>query len=241
MFDEKGPSFFELARQALSGTTAGYDMLAPKFEYTPFRTPDELLGPMAEAVAEEQVSRALDVCCGNAAIARALRPVVDDEIVGIDLSEGMLEQARRLADACDDQGAELRFERVDAFEMTYENEFDVIASAGAFGHILESDQANFVDRVRRALVPGGRFVFVTSEMPSPGSLSWLAARSFNAAMHVRNLLIDPPFIMFYLTFTVERAAKLLWERGFSVEVREPYRDTPLRRARLVVARRTGTS
>lgn len=235
MFDDKGPTFFELARQALSGTTEGYDMLAPKFEYTPFRTPDELLGPMAEVVAEKPVSRALDVCCGNGAIARAIAPHVEEEVVGVDVSQGMLEEARKLAREV--EGATLDFRCEDVFAMEYEQEFDVVATAGAFGHILEPDQKNFVDRVWHALAPGGRFIFVTSEMPTPGSPGWLAARGFNAAMHVRNLLIDPPFIMFYLTFTVERASKLLWDRGFRVEVRKPYDDTRYERARLVIATR----
>lgn len=235
MFDEKGPTFFELAKQALSGTTEGYDMLAPKFEYTPFRTPDELLGPMVDAAAEEKVYRALDVCCGNGAIARALAPIVEEEVVGVDVSEGMLEEARRLAEG--GEGAPIVFRNEDVFEMQYDAEFDVVATAGAFGHILEPDQQNFVDRVYRALKPGGRFIFVTSEMPLPTSLGWWAARGFNAAMHIRNMMIDPPFIMFYLTFTVDRAASLLWDRGFSVEVRTPYADTPYRGARLVVATR----
>ena len=40
MFHAKGPTFWELAVQALSSTEHGYDLLAPKFDYTPFRTPD---------------------------------------------------------------------------------------------------------------------------------------------------------------------------------------------------------
>ncbi len=39
MFGKKGPSFFELMEQAWSGTAEGYDLLAPKFEATPFCTP----------------------------------------------------------------------------------------------------------------------------------------------------------------------------------------------------------
>ena len=43
MFDPEGPTLFELARQALSSTEHGYDLLAPKFDVTPFRTPDAIL------------------------------------------------------------------------------------------------------------------------------------------------------------------------------------------------------
>ena len=47
MFHEKGPTLLELARQALSSTEHGYDLLAPKFDYTPFRTPDAILDAVA--------------------------------------------------------------------------------------------------------------------------------------------------------------------------------------------------
>ena len=43
MFHGPGPTFFELARQVLSSTERGYDLLAPKFDLTWFRTPDRLI------------------------------------------------------------------------------------------------------------------------------------------------------------------------------------------------------
>ena len=55
MFHPKGPSFFELVEQALSSTERGYDLLAPKFDYTPFRTPDEILEVVRRGWLPEQV------------------------------------------------------------------------------------------------------------------------------------------------------------------------------------------
>ena len=43
MFHREGPSVLELTIQWLSSTQRGYDLLAPKFDYTPFRTPDSVL------------------------------------------------------------------------------------------------------------------------------------------------------------------------------------------------------
>ncbi|MCM2386961.1 SAM-dependent methyltransferase, partial [Streptomyces sp. CWNU-1] len=43
MFTSSGPTFRELTVQALSSIERGYDLLAPKFDATPFRTPDRLL------------------------------------------------------------------------------------------------------------------------------------------------------------------------------------------------------
>ena len=63
MFHPKGPSFLELARQALSSTERGYDLLAPKFDYTPFRTPQWLLDAVAKPLREMGPFRSgLDLC-----------------------------------------------------------------------------------------------------------------------------------------------------------------------------------
>ncbi len=50
VFSPQGPSLRELAIQALSSVERGYDLLAPKFEYTPFRTPDGILDATADAL-----------------------------------------------------------------------------------------------------------------------------------------------------------------------------------------------
>lgn len=232
MFHPDGPTFFELAQQALSSTTKGYDLLADKFEHTPFRTPDPLLVPLADEISAQPVGTALDLCCGNGALARAIKDHVSDQIVGIDLSEGMLEDGRKRVAELD--GCEIIFEQQDAFTMTYNEQFDAVVTAGAFGHVLEPDQQNFALRVWRALKPGGRFVFITSVKPKKSDPAWWMARGFNAAMHVRNAVKKPPFIMFYLTFTLERACDVLGSQGFTIEVSAPY-TSPFENARLVTA------
>lgn len=235
MFDSQGPSFWELAKQALSSTTRGYDMLAPKFEHTPFRTDDDVLGPLGEAVGPPaSIDRALDVCCGTGAAMRILRPRCREYVTGIDLSQGMLDEAEELVSAAPGT-AEVRLDCGDVFEMGYDEEFDVVTTSGSLGHILDHQQALFAHRVWTALRPGGRFLFPTSKMPSVASRRWWISRGFNAAMHVRNALIDPPFIMFYLTFTVERARAVLRRKGFTVDVHSPYADTSFSSLRLVVA------
>lgn len=107
MFHPEGPSLLELTQQALSETTRGYDLLARKFDYTPFRTPDELLEPMMEIIGEpKSLERALDVCCGTGAVMRQLRTRATENVTGIDLSQGMLDEAARRWDAQEDDGVE---------------------------------------------------------------------------------------------------------------------------------------
>ncbi|HEY8088399.1 MAG TPA: class I SAM-dependent methyltransferase, partial [Polyangiaceae bacterium] len=186
MFRPDGPSLLELLRQALSSTERGYDMLAPKFDATPFRTPDEILAPMARAIGEPgSVRDALDVMCGTGAAMTWLRPLCRERVVGVDFSAGMLEEARRRVNAAPGD-AQVVLERGDVLTIRFDRAFDVATCVGAFGHILERDEARFLGNVQRALRPGGRFVFPTAEAPPATSTRLWMARAFNAAMHLRN-------------------------------------------------------
>ena len=103
-----------------------------------------------------------------------------------------------------------------AFEMPFESEFDLAISFGAFGHILPKDEERFVREIFKTLKPGGKFAFLTSRMPSMLAPVYWMARGFNAAIHVRNLLIKPPFIMYYLTFLWPDIGEKLNDVGFEV-------------------------
>ena len=235
MFHPDGPTLLELARQALSSVERGYDLLAPKFDRTPYRTPDALLAAVAAQLGPpDSVRDALDVCCGTGAAARFLRPLCRDRVVGVDLSAGMLAEARR-RHAADPGEAALTFVQGDALALPFDAEFDLVTSFGAFGHIEEADEGRFVAAVARALRPGGRFAFVTAEPPSPLAPRVLQARAFNAAMRVRNALWQPPFVMYYLTFLLPRARVLLEAAGLAVEVRRGVLPEPYGRYVLVIA------
>lgn len=236
MFHPQGPTFWELARQALSSTQRGYDLLAPKFDVTPFRTPDFVLNRVAEQLANEgPFDRVLDVCCGTGAAMNALLPVCRSEMVGVDFSQGMLDVAREQVQA-EQADLQIKFIRQDVKELAFENQFDLVVSFGAFGHILPRDERDFVERIARALRIGGKFAFVTSTLPGKlGATYWLA-RSFNAAMHVRNFFIRPKFVMFYLTFLWPDVEPLLRENGFKVRVDSLFPNQPkFAGAKLVIA------
>lgn len=232
MFHRKGPTLIELLRQALSSTDAGYDQIAPKFDFTPFRTPDVLL-EAAAATITQPVGRILDLCCGTGAAMRIFRPRCTDQIVGVDRSTGMLAEARRQLEAS--PGTPFGVVQGDALAVPFRPAFDVVTCFGAFGHILEPDEPRFVAQIARALRPNGRFLFITSDpLPffHPGRL---AAEGFNAAMRLRNALIDPPFIMYYLTFLLPRARALLEAEGFKVETPENLLPPPFHGLRMVIA------
>lgn len=230
MFTPEGPSIFELARQALSSTDRGYDLLAEKFDATPFRTPPSVLGPLRSIFDEHPVERAIDFCTGTGAGVQAALWVATEEVVGIDRSKGMLEQARRQVRKEGARGATSSFRVGDACGDPFlandsesvalpAESFDLATCFGAFGHIEPHQEQPFVATVRRSLKIGGRFVFVTADPPAPLSREHLLARGFNGAMHLRNALIRPRFVMFYLTFLLPRARALLEANDFSVDVR----------------------
>jgi SAM-dependent methyltransferase len=242
MFHPSGPTFWELARQCLSSTEHGYDLLAPKFDYTPFRTPDEVLTGLAPYLGPPQsIDSALDICCGTGAGIQILRPLCRQRIVGIDFSRGMLEIARQTYKPEVPQGATaglpstalpaIEFLHANVLEMSFPEKFDLAITLGSLGHILPRDEPRFVERIAAALKPGGRFIFVTTEMPPLWSPRYLLSRGFNAAMHIRNAIKRPPFIMFYLTFLLPRASLLLEQHGFAVTVHDnafPGRYSPLK-------------
>ncbi len=202
-FGPRGPSWWELSVQALSSTTAGYDRLAPRFDATPFRTPEPILAATLDGL--EPVDAAIDLCCGTGAALAHLRA---RRVVGLDASAGMLERARARV-----PGAELV--QGDVLDPPELGAFDLATCFGAFGHVLEADEPRFVRTLVRLLRPGGRFVFVTSDPRGP-TLGRALARTFNGVMRVRNALLRPPFIMYYLTFELPRARRLLTEAGFGV-------------------------
>ena len=236
MFHPQGPTFFELAQQALSSTARGYDLLAPKFDYTPFRTPQPVLDAVAEHLAREAPFGAgLDLCCGTGAGVALLRPLCGERVVGIDFSRGMLAVCHeRTADA--PGSAALQLVHGDVLALPFGAEFDVATCFGALGHVLPRDQRRFVGAVARVLRPGGRFVLVTSEWPSVWSRGYWLARLFNGAMHLRNWLLPPPFVMFYLTFLLPEAGALLRRAGLAVEVRDLGLAGELAPFRLVIGR-----
>jgi ubiquinone/menaquinone biosynthesis C-methylase UbiE len=235
MFSPGGPTFRELMQQALASTERGYDLLAPKFDRTPFRTPDPVIAAMCEVIGPPRsLGTALDVCCGTGAALGRLRALCRDRVTGIDFSQGMLDEARRMTvDAPGD--AQIELVRGSAFAMPFEAEFDVATCVGALGHIEAKDQDAFIGGIARALRPGGRFVFVTHRQPSPASLAFWLSHGFNAVMRVRNALRKPSFVMYYLTFTWPEVEPLLARHGFSVQAVEGRCPAPFQQAIVVVA------
>ncbi|MCS0603826.1 class I SAM-dependent methyltransferase [Streptomyces sp. LP11] len=240
MFGPEGPSLRELAVQALSSVEHGYDLLAPKFDHTPFRTPDAVLESVAKALAGTgPYQDGLDLCCGTGAGTETLAGLCRRSVTGVDFSAGMLEVARRRIRPAGGPG--VAWVRGDARALPFTAAFDLVVSFGAFGHFLPGELPVLFRQVHAALRPGGRFAFPVLAPPRPTRPAYWALLGFDAVMRVRNALWRPPFVMYYRAFRLGDVLGGLRRAGFAVETApQPEfgrRDDGSPRARLVTARR----
>jgi ubiquinone/menaquinone biosynthesis C-methylase UbiE len=124
-----------------------FERLAPVWDE--MRRPD-ILAPFTAALGriDARVERALDVGTGTGAGAQAITERYPDaEVIGVDVSPAMLEEARRNVDG-------VSFREGDAAKLAFgEDEFDLVA---------HSNMIPFLDEVARVLRPGGWTFFAFS-------------------------------------------------------------------------------
>lgn len=239
MSTPQGPTLRELAVQALSSTMRGYDLLAPKFDLTPYRTPDRVLDAVTDAVRPlGPFGSGLDVCCGTGAGVGVLRGLCTERVTGVDFSAGMLAVAGASHPA-GGGGPDVGWVRADARALPFRPVFDLAVSLGALGHFLPSERPGLFAQVRASLRPGGLFVFPVAAPPAVGSRAYWSLFGFDAAMRVRNALLRPRFIMYYRTFPLPGVLADLSRAGFGTRLL-PLESLGRRpdgspRARLVVA------
>ena len=129
-----------------------FDRLAPRWDS--MRTAHAYV-PYEAALAEldPPPKRALDLGTGTGGAAFAIaRRFPDVEVVGVDLAEGMIEQARR--NLTDDLRDRVRFEVADASKLPYGD--------GSFDLVGLSNMIPFFDELDRVLAPGGFLVVAFS-------------------------------------------------------------------------------
>jgi ubiquinone/menaquinone biosynthesis C-methylase UbiE len=221
--------------QALSSVEGGYDLLAPKFDYTPFRTPDRVLDATTDALRLlGPFNRGLDVCCGTGAGLRVLQSVCQGPMIGVDFSTGMLTEAASAH-------PEATWVRADVRSLPFDGACDVAVSFGALGHFRPAERPGLFAGVYRALRPGGVFAFPVAAPQAVTSPGYWALLGFDLAMRVRNAVWRPPFVMYYLTCPLHAVRDDLTGSGFAVTtVALPslgVREDGSPRGRLILARK----
>ncbi len=111
----------------------------------------------------------LDVATGTGNAAFALASHVQS-VVGIDLSDGMIAQARKRAE---EEGIDnVTFELGSAEAIPFPDEtFCVVVARHAPHHFHHADR--FLAEVHRVLKPGGRFVIADQVSPLPETSEWI--------------------------------------------------------------------
>ncbi|MFG2333002.1 class I SAM-dependent methyltransferase [Streptomyces sp. NPDC048604] len=236
MFTPDGPSFRELTVQAMSSVEHGYDLLAPKFDATPFRTSTRLLTATTQALRPlGPFTTGLDVCCGTGAGLEVLESLCTERVAGVDFSTGMLSAAR-------EAHPEATLIRADALSLPFAPSFDLAISLGAFGHFLPEDRPRIFTQIHASLRPGGLLAFPQPAPPRVGSRAYWTLWAFDAVMRVRNALWRPSFVMYYRTWPLADVLHDLQDAGFEVTL-HPMESLGRREdgspaCRLVAARRT---
>jgi ubiquinone/menaquinone biosynthesis C-methylase UbiE len=106
---------------------------------------------LEEFVSNLPAVRTLDVACGTGFLTRHLR----GEVVGLDASERMLQEARRQAPAA-------TFVRGDALELPFgDGSFDRVFASYFYCHLVEDDRRRFMAEARRV---GRELVIVASRL-----------------------------------------------------------------------------
>lgn len=127
---------------------------------------DRLLAPLTEALVQEAVpaqgEHVLDVGagCGDLSLQVAEAVGSGGRVLGIDISKPMLALAKKRYHE-EERVARAPIEWIEADAMThaFEPDFDLVISR--FGVMFFADKARAFANLRRAVKPGGRFVFLT--------------------------------------------------------------------------------
>ncbi|MFJ9736861.1 class I SAM-dependent methyltransferase [Streptomyces sp. NPDC101166] len=219
MFSPEGPTLRELAVQALSSVERGYDLLAPKFDHTPFRTPDSVLDAVGSALRRTgPYDDGLDLCCGTGAGVDVLAPLCRRSVTGVDFSAGMLDVARERTKADPTTPPRVSWVRADARALPFIARFDLVVSFGAFGHFLPRELPVLFGQVHTALRAGGRFAFPVVAPPRATSWAYWTLLGFDAVMRARNAVWRPPFVMYYRAFRLGEVRRELERAGFEVSL-----------------------
>jgi ubiquinone/menaquinone biosynthesis C-methylase UbiE len=196
----------------MTSVERGYDLLAPKFDHTPFRTPAGVLDATVAALdGLGPFEDGLDVCCGTGAGMGALRELCRGRTTGVDFSSGMIEKARAAHPYAS-------WVRADARALPFAAGFDLAVSFGALGHFLPGERPALFAGVHRALRPGGLFAMPIGSPPPVTSVAYWALLGFDVTMRVRNAVWRPPFVMYYRTTPLGAVRKDLEAAGFGVTV-----------------------
>jgi ubiquinone/menaquinone biosynthesis C-methylase UbiE len=137
--------FRPLIRKQFDAVASHWDAMRDPGHLRPYEQAVDVVAPPP--------AQALDLGTGTGEGAFAIaRRFPEAEVIGVDLAEKMLNEARSKTPA--ELQARVRFERADASALPFPNE--------SFGLVAHANMIPFFDELARVLAPGGQAVFAFS-------------------------------------------------------------------------------
>lgn len=167
-------------------------------------------GLLQQYISKNPNQRILDIGCGPGNLTKELQPL-GSFVLGIDSSEQLINQAQT-------SYPDVKFQVMDALEINYDKEWDIIFSNAVF-HWIEN-QDLLLDNIYKALKPNGRLICEFGECRNVETLTTAfesCLKEMGYAYHCR-----------FQRYTVEAYGELLRKHGFEVEKSFDYaRPLPL--------------
>jgi trans-aconitate 2-methyltransferase len=159
--------------------------------------------------------RILDLGCGTGHLTNQIA-ATGAEVIGLDRSQSMIEEARRLY-------PNLRFEIADATNFHFDQPFDAVFSNAAI-HWMK-DQPGVARSIWEALKPGGRFV---AEFGGKGNIRAIRSALTEAVEAAGETINAEPFARYYPAIGGTRRCR---GPGISGWVRDAFRSADQTRRR----------
>lgn len=156
---------------------------------------------VVELLAPKSGERILDLGCGTGHLTNEISSA-GAEVIGLDKSQSMIEEARRLYPG-------LRFEIADATDFHFDRPFDAVFSNAAI-HWMKNQPA-VARSIWEALKPGGRFV---AEFGGKGNIRAIRTALTDAVEAAGETVNAEPFARYYPA--IGEYATLLEAQGFRV-------------------------
>jgi len=142
--------------------TTNYDPIAEQYgrsKYQPWRTHIETFTLM-NLIGDPTGKTVVDLACGEGFYTRMLKKKGAATVLGVDLSEGMIQLAR---DQEAEQGLGIEYKLGDARDLVLEEQRDLAVAAYLLNYARDRDELGAMCRtIAGCLKPGGRFVTVNS-------------------------------------------------------------------------------
>ncbi|MCX7312627.1 MAG: methyltransferase domain-containing protein [Alphaproteobacteria bacterium] len=202
-----------------------FDQHAPEFdqalvERLDYRGPELLLAALRPAGGEPfRFGSVLDLGCGTGLGGAAFRPYCD-RLAGVDISQGMVEQART-------KGLYDRLEVADLLEFLSTKpgaSHQLVLAADVF--VYCSDLVPIAERVARILAPGGTFAFTVETYDGPGVRLQPTLRYAHGAACVRDAITAAGLELQQLSAASTRTEKGAPVEGLLVVASKPPSSPP---------------